>query len=265
MTDEVPCGRCHQCLADRRNAWAFRLWKQMDVSESCYFITLTYENEPLSPNGHGTLRLHDVQNFWKRLRKRTGATIKYYLCGEYGGLYKRPHYHAIVYGIPQSLAMDSERFAQSYWTHGRVDIAPSNMATIFYTVGYIMKGSWEPEHEIDTDTGLILCEDDRKPEFSTMSKNLGLNYLSEAIWDWHLNTMSSFVVQQNGAIMSLPRYYRDKIFSREERKELAAEARMIRNLSWKDFEALDYIKEHDKKHASVRKHQKEQQLKRLKL
>ena len=265
-TDIVPCGKCHECLGVRRNSWAFRLWKQMDVSDSAYFITLTYADEPLTKNGHGTLKKTDLQRFWKRLRKRSpGRRIKYYACGEYGGLYKRPHYHAIVYNIPQSLALDSENFAKSIWTHGQVDIAPANMPTIFYTVGYIMKGSWEPQHEIDTDTGLITCEDDRVPEYSTMSKNLGLNYLSEAIWNWHVDTMSSFVTMQNGSLMAMPRYYREKVFSREERKELAAEARFIRNLNWQEFANIDYNREHDKKVASVRKHKKEQQLKRMKL
>ena len=84
-TDEVPCGKCHECLGTRRNSWAFRLWKQMDVSESSLFITLTYADEPKTPNGHGTLCRKDLTDFFKRLRKRnsiyTDAKIKYYALG----------------------------------------------------------------------------------------------------------------------------------------------------------------------------------------
>lgn len=260
-TDVVPCGKCFECLARRRDSWAFRLWHQMQVSETAHFITLTYEDEPVTTNGHGTLRKKDVQDFMKRLRKRTRNKIKYYCCGEYGSLFKRPHYHLIIFNIPEILVSDSERFALDIWQLGQVDIANANIRTIAYTVGYVMKGLFTPEHEVDED-GVITCEDDRVPEYATMSKNLGISYLSDAIWDWHLNTMSSFARAQNGTLIALPRYYRDKIFSREEKKELAVEARKIRDF---DFLQWDYQLEHERKKAAIRSHEKQQKLKRLKL
>lgn len=255
FTDVVPCGKCHKCLRRRANSWAFRLWKQMDVSESAAFITLTYADEPESFNGHGTLVLKDLQDFMKRLRKKAKTKIKYYAVGEYGTIFKRPHYHLIVFGIPQAILCNSDAFAEDIWQHGKVDIARCNIATIFYTVGYIMKGKWQPEQD----------DDDRAPEFATMSKNLGLNYLSDEVWDWHLSHMVGYVTQQNGSLMPMPRYYRDKIFSRDEKAELNAEAKMIRELDFNSWINYDYTKELERKKDELRRHNKEQRLKRMKL
>lgn len=287
LADTVPCGKCHECLGTRRNAWAFRLWKQMDIAHHSAFVTLTYAEEPLSPLGHGTLRKKDVQDFIKRLRKRepqsqkipyekcdkfgvpTGkigykSAIKYYCCGEYGSRYLRPHYHLIMYNLWPSLLSDVETLSEKIWGHGSVDVAVCNMATINYTVGYIMKGAWKDESEVNLSTGEILV-DDRQPEFSTMSKNLGLNYLSEKIWSWHVDNMIGTVTMQNGSLLSMPRYYKEKVFSKEEREELAQEAKMIRDIPldyWNNFTVKKF---YEKRDNSIRKHEKEQLLKRLKL
>lgn len=40
----VPCGRCYLCRKRRVAQWSFRLLKELEVSISAYFVTLTYDN-----------------------------------------------------------------------------------------------------------------------------------------------------------------------------------------------------------------------------
>ena len=63
--------------------------------ENC-FITLTYNNNNLPK--YKSLVKKELQDFFKRLRKKYGEGIRYYACGEYGPKGKRPHYHAIIFG-----------------------------------------------------------------------------------------------------------------------------------------------------------------------
>ena len=228
-------------------------------------MTLTYKDEPQTPNGHGTLQKSDVQKFFKKLRKRTGKKLKYFYVGEYGGTFLRPHYHIILYNLPKRYIIDPLFVQEKIWKLGIVDIVPANMPTIFYTVGYIMKGKFEPLHEVDEQTGEIICEDDRQPEFANMSKNLGLCYLTDTIWNWHVDTLSGFVTAQNGSIMNMPRYYKDKVFSKDEKREMKKETDLIHAMDWLQFANHDFAMEVQKKQNSTRRHEKQQKLKRLKL
>ena len=99
---QVPCGRCLECLKDRVNSWFFRLYNEQKNAKTALFITLTYDDEHLSYTDNGSMCLNykDTQLFWKRLRKaqpKGDPKIRYFLVGEYGSKTHRPHYHAILF------------------------------------------------------------------------------------------------------------------------------------------------------------------------
>lgn len=218
----VPCGKCPTCLTRRASIWGFRLRKQEELSSSAFFVTLTYDNDHLqlcdvtynkdktevlggisriTPKGFMTLQKKDFQNFMKLLRNNLNKQgydkkISYYACGEYGGKYRRPHYHAIIFNAP-------ERAIHDAWTHGTCFIGTVTGASISYTVKYINKGTWKPLHK----------NDDRNPEFALMSKRMGANYLTPRTVDFHRSDLSkAFVTLPDGIKMALPRYYKDKLF-----------------------------------------------------
>lgn len=259
-TDVVPCGKCHECLKDRQNAWAFRLHKHLLTAKSACFLTLTYEQEPLSFNGHATLVKSDLQKFWKRVRKaypKSSKTdkLKYFACGEYGSKTLRPHYHAIVYNLSPNVIRDSEGKAKALWTHGNVHILPCTMATIRYTCKYISKGTWQPTAD----------DDDRQPQFSSMSKNLGLNYLTPQMVKYHVDGLVGHVTMEGGYLQKLPRYYKDKIFSKLEKQQIAREMQELRALNLNEW--LDYDYEHEVKYKkdSIRRFEKQQKLQNEKI
>jgi hypothetical protein len=223
FTNVVPCGKCFQCLSRRSEHWAFRIENEMKECYSVVFLTLTYEEQPLSNNGYPTLVKKDFQNFMKRLRKRmpqSNPKLKYYACGEYGTQTQRPHYHAIMFNLPQSYIQRENKIRET-WNNGNIDLRPCNIARIKYVTKYITKGFWKKHKDkIDYETGEIIV-DDRIPEFSLMSKNLGLNYLKKNVVKNHKDNLQGHVVRAGGIIQSLPRYYRDKLFNRQEKKVIA--------------------------------------------
>ena len=81
---QVPCGHCIACRIARSREWAVRILHETEFWESSCFVTLTYRDEDLPPNG--SLDRYALTNYFKRLRKDLGdRKIKYYACGEYGG------------------------------------------------------------------------------------------------------------------------------------------------------------------------------------
>lgn len=210
----VPCGKCPKCKLRRANAWAFRLSQEAKRHVNSVFLTLTYapEHVPRTKNGFATLNKRDIQLFMKRLRKNTGCkTIKYYCAGEYGGQTKRPHYHLIIY---DALTYDEKglRHIDKSWTLGHCHVGELNERTIAYTLKYISKPSQIP----------MFQKDDRVKEFSMMSRGIGLNYLTPQTVQWHQANKFSFVVLNGGHKQCLPRYYRDRIFTEQERLDISA-------------------------------------------
>jgi len=205
----VPCGRCPVCKARRVNQWVFRLLQEDKVSSSAYFVTLTYDTRyvPITENGFMTLSKSDVQKYFKRLRKLVPQSkIKYYLAGEYGSQTKRPHYHAIIFNVP-----DRQMFFDAWSLEGSplggVHVGQVSSDSIAYTLKYIDKNTFRVQHS----------RDDRLPEFSLMSKGLGSSYLSDEVKRYHKAHIDKlYVTKLSGHKVSMPRYYRNKIYSEAE-------------------------------------------------
>lgn len=257
LTKVVPCGYCYQCLHRRQSAWAFRLGQELKRSTSACFLTLTYtdENIPKSYNGNPTLEKKHYQNFTKRLRKKCKTTnIKYYACGEYGDVTNRPHYHAIIFNLPHSYTTNAEHISQ-IWGQGHIHIAPCTTPTIHYVTKYLMKGRFLPTGELD----------DRNPHFSLMSKKMGSNYLTPQMIKYHKENLQSYIKLDGGQAASLPRYFRDQIFTNKEKSIINQASKQAREL---DFEKLfnnDYQTHNTWKHDQVRKQEKLQRLQRAKV
>lgn len=90
----TPCGQCGECRLSRARQWATRcVHESTHWKESC-FITLTYKDPP----PHNSLDPQDTRNFIRRFRDHFKKPFKYFLVGEYGENFDRPHYHALIFG-----------------------------------------------------------------------------------------------------------------------------------------------------------------------
>lgn len=211
-----PCGKCHECLKKRVSQWSFRLMQESKISHTAQFITLTYDTKhvPLTNRGFMTLEKRDLQLFFKRLRKKQFGNekgdIKYYACGEYGSKTMRPHYHIILFNADINLISHA-------WNLGHVHFGNISQASVGYTLKYINKTKKIPIHK----------NDDRKKEFSLMSKGLGKSYMSKQMIKWHKNDLENrmYCNIEDGKKISMPRYYKDKIYNKDERLKIATKYR----------------------------------------
>lgn len=94
----LPCGHCIGCRLDYSRQWAARAMHEKQLHEANSFITLTYAPENLPKAG--SLVPKDFTDFMKRLRRRRPPrSVHYLMCGEYGSRTRRPHYHALLFGV----------------------------------------------------------------------------------------------------------------------------------------------------------------------
>lgn len=141
---EIGCGKCTGCRAKEARDWAIRLYCESRLHAQSTNITLTYSPDHMPEDGK--LRVSDCQKFIKRLRHHLKVPIRYFIAGEYGDLYGRPHYHAIIYGT-DFLAVSRKNGNGTYncpllddiWGMGNTISIPVQPASIRYVAGYTVK------------------------------------------------------------------------------------------------------------------------------
>lgn len=214
-SNQFPCGKCNFCLQRKRNDWSFRLRRENKKAISGKFVTLTYNDlafmEPdsgrVSEHGEEQLCKRDVQLFLKKLRFAQSEitdklNIRFYAVGEYGERTGRPHYHILIFNVLPQIV---ERIEQ-IWSLGNVFIGNIEDASIHYVTKYVIN---RMDHSSD-----------RAPPFSTQSRRpgIGAEYLKTHT-KYHKDGQFNYVTM-SGFKSSLPRYYRDRIFTDSEKEIL---------------------------------------------
>ena len=218
----LPCGKCAACINRRIQEWTFRLDNERINSAVTYFVTLTYNNYHVPINRYGKMELQKehVQQFLKKLRydhdndpeygifedhyfkcNLRNEKIKYYAVGEYGTERKRPHYHLVMYNTGKKSIEDN-------WEYGEVDIQiPKSSQAIGYVIKYLHKRIYN------------ITPKNVKPEFSLMSKGIGLGYV-EKMKTWHKKNLDIlYTSNESTTKVPMSRFYREKLFTEKERSD----------------------------------------------
>lgn len=214
---EVPCGQCIGCRLEKSRQWAVRCVHEASLYDSNCFITLTYNDESLPLDGG--LRKEDFQKFMKRFRKAIAPRqIRFFHCGEYGELTRRPHYHACIFNFDfpdkvewstrDGVVLYRSPFLEKLWPFGNSSIGEVTFESAAYVARYVTKkvtGDAAENHysRVDSDTGEVFQV---SPEYCTMSRRPhGIGY------GWYEKYASDAFPKDfitiRGARHKPPRYY----------------------------------------------------------
>ncbi len=223
----LPCGRCQACRKRITSDWTNRLIREAQYHpQRVLMLTLTFANEHLPANFSVDKKF--VQKTLKRIRKRFGKGLRYYLVAEYGDSdtgTKRPHYHILIFGLELTDLCDPEKTqsnfiqyrspsVESCWTdpktgelRGRVRVSFADASTMSYVAGYVHKKLGGPRAKAEYSrvhpvTGEIVKVE---PEFALMSRKPGIGF------DWFdefadTDAQSEFLINR-GRPSAMPRYY----------------------------------------------------------
>jgi hypothetical protein len=222
---KIPCRQCTGCRSEYSRQWAMRNVHEAQLHDRNVFITLTYDDEHLPKNG--TLVKDHFRLFMKSLRKPhkkldwiPPKKIRFYMCGEYGEKFGRPHYHAILFNtyFPDAIPIqgkpnlfDSDILRQ-IWGKGHVSIGAVTFESAAYVSAYVQKkinGKQKDQHYAiyNKDTGEYFGQ--LQQEYANMSRKPGI------AGDW-LAKYKDRVYQTdditiNGRKMRPPKYY-DRLY-----------------------------------------------------
>ncbi len=250
---QLPCGQCIGCRIDRSRQWANRCMLELQYHDSAFFVTLTYDDfhvpksyypDPETGEAHTSLTLckRDFQLWMKRLRKKfSDDKIRFFACGEYGDKTKRPHYHAIVFGlhlddlVKYKTVKEGDSYYTYYnsvslqetWPNGFVVVGQVTWESCAYVARYVTKKLSGEQGDFYKKLNLV-------PEFSDMSRRPGIarQYYDDHGKDIYDNAYINICTPKGGRKFKPPRYF-DRLFD-------------------EDFPgALDELKEHRKRTAQA--------------
>lgn len=239
---DLPCGRCVGCRLEKSRHWAMRCVHEARQWSRNVFITLTYDDMHLPE--YGTLVKRDLTLFFKRLRKARGCGVRYLACGEYGGLTRRPHYHAIVFNCSfpdMNYYGKSGSGADLFWSKELASLWPMGMNYIgevsyesaAYVARYSLKkvtGERAAAHYAVVDADGVVF--DRTPEFVVMSRRPGVGAGYYARHGQEVRDHDSVVM--NCREVRPPRFY-------DTRTEVVAPERLVEIKRRRRTKALAYI------------------------
>jgi len=216
-TEIVPigCGKCIECMKQKKREWQVRMNEEIRNNKEGNYVTLTFSEESiielskdveiksLRKDLDNEIATLAVRRFLERWRKKYKTSVRHWLVTELGhNNTERIHMHGIIFN-------KNNEEIEKIWKYGHVWFGEwVNEQTINYIVKYINK--------IDQDhkgyTSKILC-----------SKGIGSNYMKRIdskINKYNGEETKEYYKTKTGSKLSLPKYYRNKIYTDEEREDL---------------------------------------------
>ena len=210
----AACGKCSECRKQKANEWRVRLNEELRKNPTDKFVTLTFSDEALEKfeeTEANEVASRAVELFRKRWCKKYKEGVKHWLIVELGHKAKHPwerstervHLHGILW------TNKTKEEIEKTWSYGWIDLGEYvNEKTINYIVKYVTK--IDPTHP--GFMGKIFT-----------SKGIGAGY--EKRIDAKRNEFKEDKTDEryktpSGLIMAMPIYYRNKLYTEEEREKL---------------------------------------------
>lgn len=242
----VGCGKCMECLKKKAREWQVRLSEEIKTDNKGIFVTLSFSDEALIELQKDIIDLsgYELENeiatlatrrFLERWRKKHKKSVKHWLITELGhNNTERIHLHGIIF-------TEHKEDIDKIWKYGNTWLGDYvNQKTINYIVKYVTK----------TDQ----LHKEYKSKILT-SKGIGKNYINT--YNAKNNkykgkdTNEAYTTKQ-GYKLSLPIYYRNQIYSEEEREQLWVN-KLDEEVRWVDGTKID-VSNGDEEYYKALKH-----------
>lgn len=234
----VGCGKCMECSRKKAREWQVRLLEEIKYNTNGLFVTLTFSNESILELSKSVKNLSGyerdneigkiaVQRFFNRWRKETKKRPKHFLISELGhNGTENLHFHGIIW------TDRSEEWITKKWGYGYTWTNEGNGNLNDSIINYIIKYVTKVDEKNREYKPIIMVSNGLGKKY-TNSYNAKLNKYNE-------NTREYYTTR-TGHKMSLPIYYRNKIYNDNEREKLWIK-KLDENIRYVDGVKIDISK-----------------------
>lgn len=265
----VPCGVCHSCRKKRLQNFRLRLMYEFSECKSAVFVTLSFNDLALEEYKDNYNKA--VCQFMDALRKKFGKELRHFFVMEYGkdNLYidrngnqqcgtRRPHFHGLIFNIDR---IDFYLY-ESVWNRGNGRIrSPDIPYNGFFKNprGLLFVEAVRDPAKCASYICKYLTKEyskDRVTPRVITSRGLGAQYLSAGNVNRHRRELDT-TLTVNGFPFSLPQYYRNKIFTDEDKINIVLDRYLSNEPFKRVVNGREYYSEDTYKQALKVFHQKQ--------
>lgn len=215
----IGCGKCMECMKKRAREWQVRLLEEIKDNNKAKFVTLTFSNEAIAElaNNIEGLEGYDLDNaiaklavrrFLERWRKKYKKSVRHWLVTELGHSgTENIHLHGILW------TEESEETIKDIWKYGFIWTNERNGGVVGEkVVNYIIKYCTKIDEKHQEYKSVILT-----------SQGIGRGYvnrLNSKANIYNKDKTKEYYVTNSGFKIALPIYYRNKIYTEEQREKL---------------------------------------------
>lgn len=203
----IPCGRCMQCRISLQKKLLDRMFCAYHYYNGISaYVTFTYDdNHLVFKTGYvnPTLSKEDLHKYLDKIKHQLrDVDYQYYVCGEYGDKFGRPHYHALFFGLDYQIYY---KFFQNSWKKGSVKILPCAPDAFRYVTKYITE-SYSHDDSKYFDYGQI-------PPFHKYSRGLGSQIFN--LYKNDIEKKGYFIYKSRKIFVNRYYYYKNARISNE--------------------------------------------------
>lgn len=224
----IGCGKCMECMKKKMREWQVRLGEEIRENTNGKFVTMTFKNESIQElakevnKGEVKLKGYELDNeiatlavrrFLERWRKKYKKSVRHWLITELGQTNtEHLHLHGIIW-TDKTMEEIEERWQYGWMWKGKEKSSGEiqnyvNEKTVNYIIKYVTKV--DEKHK------------EYKPKILT-SQGIGRIYLKGRGKERNIykgkNTIESYKTN-TGQEIPMPIYYRNNIYTEEEREKL---------------------------------------------
>lgn len=219
----TKCGECIECAKAKQREWQIRLKEEIKERRNGKYVTLTFSNEEIAKlytdNKVKGLTGYDLDNavgklavwrFKERWRKKYKEYPRYWLITELGHKNtEHLHYHGIIW---------TDEKIEPTWQYGGVYIGKyreyrsREQYVSARTVNYITKYIIKKDEKHLTYKPILLCNDGMGKGYNNSRQSELNKYEKEKTREYYRD--------ERGFKTALPIYYRNKIYSDDEKEKL---------------------------------------------
>lgn len=204
----IACGNCIECRKMRAREWKVRIHEELKHDNKALFVTLTINEKWMdelikdtkSEEANKVAGLA-IRRFTERWRKEFKVTVRHWLIVELGHKNtERMHMHGILW------TNEKKEKIEEKWMYGGIWIGYDMTEKC---VNYIMKYVTKADKDHPDFKGRIYT-----------SKGLGKKYTNSYNAKDNKKKMKDTYTMSNGTKVAMPIYYRNKIFTEDEKEKM---------------------------------------------